>query len=183
MRGVPSPIGHALGGLAAGWLVAGIAPSPGRASAVARWSQQPAIRRGALFVLLGIAPDFDLLVGPHRTYSHSIGAVLIVALAALALTRAHRPRLAGACAAAWGSHVLFDWLGDDTSPPFGLMALWPFSTEFLHSPVPIFMAISRRYWRPEFVAHNTLAIVREVLILAPVMWMAWMVRRPTRSSC
>ena len=132
------------------------------------------MRCAALFGLLGIAPDLDLLFGIHSTYTHSIGAVLIVGLAAFALTRERL--LAAACAAACGSHVLFDWLGADSSLPLGIMALWPLTTEFYQSPVTLFMAISRRYWLPGFVAHNATAVARELLILAPLAWLIWRAR-------
>ena len=171
--GMPSPVGHALGGLAAGWLTAGaLSRNPPAGRRVAR--SMPDVRRAALFMALGTAPDLDLLAGSHSTYTHSIGAVLIVGLAALALTR--QPLLSAACAAAWGSHVLFDWLGADSSLPLGIMALWPFTTDFYQSPITIFMAISRRYWRPGFYAHNTTAVARELLILVPIVWIVWRTR-------
>ena len=60
------------------------------------------------------------------------------------------PALALACAAAVASHVLLDWLGSDTTPPLGVMALWPFTSDFYQSPFFLFMAISRRWWLPGF---------------------------------
>ena len=168
---MPSPVGHALGGLAAGWLVVGAARAPASPYPEARG---PSLRRAVLFASLGVAPDLDLLVGTHSTYTHSIGAVVIAGLAALAWTR--HPRLAAACAAAWGTHVLFDWLGADSSLPLGIMALWPFTNAFYISPITIFMAISRRYWLSGFVAHNAAAVARELLILGPAVWVVWRTR-------
>ena len=52
---MPSPIGHALAGIAAGWLVA---PPDVR-------DRRGAIRRAAIFALAATAPDLDLLVGAH----------------------------------------------------------------------------------------------------------------------
>ena len=101
-------------------------------------------REAAVFGALGMAPDLDLLVGAHSTYTHSLGAVVLTAIAALVWTR--RPRLAVACAAAVASHVLLDWLGSDTTPPLGIMALWPLTREFYQSHAFLFMAISRRWW-------------------------------------
>ena len=179
---MPSPVGHALGGLAAGWLVAGATAVRAPANSGRLNPAHPAVSRAALFCLLGIAPDLDLLVGAHSTYTHSLGAVVIVGLAALAVTR--QALLSAACAAAWGTHVLFDWLGADSSLPLGIMALWPFTNEFYQSPVTVFMAISRRYWLPGFYAHNTLAVARELLILSPLVWIVWRTRlqRPTPSA-
>ena len=40
------------------------------------------------------------------------------------------PRWALAVALAWGSHILLDWLSNDTRPPLGVMALWPFTRDY-----------------------------------------------------
>lgn len=132
-----------------------------------------------LWATLGMAADADFLFGTHSTYTHSIGAVGVVFLVALVAGRrsAAQPiRTAVAAAAAYGTHVLFDWLGSDTSPPIGIMALWPFSDGFHQSGLYIFDAISRRYWLPGFWAHNLLAVAREALILVPVLFVAWRTR-------
>lgn len=173
---MPSPVGHALGGLIAGWLIAGRrTPGPRPDPPEVSW------RRAALFAGLALAPDLDLLFGTHSTYTHSIGAVLIVGLAALLTTRGRRPALALACAAAWGSHLLLDWLGADSTPPLGIMALWPFTNDFYLSPVPVFNAISRRYWLPDFYRHNTIAVLRELVFLVPLAWLSWRIAgRPLR---
>ena len=161
---MPSPIGHALGGMALGWL---IAPRLGRGVAVA----------GAAYAAVGVAPDLDLLVGSHSTYTHSIGAVGLVFLAALAASR--QPRVASAVAAAWASHLLLDWLGNDTSTPIGIMALWPFTREHYQSSFYVFDAISRRYWLTEqFVWSNLRAALKEGLILGPVAGVSyWLAKR------
>src|SRR5262245_61707155 len=107
---MPTPVGHALAGLATGWFF-----SVGR------------VGRGLLLacVLVAMAPDIDILCGSHRTYTHSVGAAFVVGLVGWFLFR----NLAAALilCAACGTHVLLDWLSRDTAPPFGLMALWPFS--------------------------------------------------------
>jgi len=152
-----------------------IAPRLGRGVAAA----------GLTYAAIGVAPDLDLLVGSHSTYTHSVGTVGIVFLAAWAVTR--RPRLAAAISAAWASHLLLDWLGSDTSPPIGIMALWPFSREHYQSSFYVFDAISRRYWLPEqFVWSNLKAAMREVLILGPVAavsyWVADVNHKRTRTG-
>jgi len=76
-------------------------------------------------------------------------------------------------AAAWSSHILLDWLGSDTSPPTGIMALWPFKDGFYQSSLFLFDAISRRYWLPqEFIWGNLRAAVKEALILGPIVWLS-----------
>jgi membrane-bound metal-dependent hydrolase YbcI (DUF457 family) len=156
---MPSPIGHVLGGVAGGWLVEG-------RPAAHRWH-----RHAALFALIGAGPDLDLLFGTHSTYTHSAGAVGLTGLAALLATRGRQPRIALACAAAVASHILLDWLGSDTTPPIGIMALWPFTRDFYQSPVFLFMAISRRWWLPGFYRQNGVAVLRELATLVPIVLM------------
>ena len=170
---MPSPIGHVIAGAAAGWLVAGSPRAPRVAGTL--W------REAALFGALGALPDVDLIVGAHSGPTHSIGAAALVGMTAFVVARhlgaRHAGRLALACAAAYVSHVLLDWLGSDSSPPIGVMALWPFSRAYYESDLHIFMAISRRYyqgWR--FVTQNVLAVCLELLILAPVLALVWRFR-------
>ena len=185
---MPSPLGHALGGVAAAWLAGGQLPPTARATTIGSLltgrNHQPRVSQPALEALLfgGIAtlPDLDLIVGSHSTYTHSIGAVIIATGLALTLTRGRWPRIAVGVAAAWSSHILLDWLGSDTSPPIGIMALWPFTDGYYQSSLFLFDAISRRYWLPqEFVWNNLRAVVKEVLILGAIAWlsMKWARRR------
>ena len=70
-----------------------------------------------------VAPDLDLLVGSHRTYTHSIGAVALVGVArrgwSCARRHAERDAVAGMLTAAYGSHLVLDWLSKDTATPSG----------------------------------------------------------------
>jgi len=112
--------------------------------------------------------------------THSVAAAVLAGLAVLAWTRDRR--LALAVALAWASHVLFDWLGSDTTPPIGVMALWPFSSEFYFANAYVFEAITRRYWLDNFVTHNAWAVLKETLMLGPVAWAAWWLARRRTSS-
>ena len=71
-------------------------------------------------------------------------------------------------ALAWSSHIVFDWLGSDDTPPLGVMAFWPLNSQFYFANAFIFEAISRRYWLPNFVPHNVWAITKEILMLGPI---------------
>jgi len=188
---MPSPLGHALGGAAAAWLAGGRLREGLHATIFLPFIGQgrprtvDLTRRGLEAILFGtiaILPDLDLMVGAHSTYTHSAGAVILAAGLTLSVTRGRAPRLALGVAAAWSSHILLDWLGSDTSPPIGIMALWPFTDGFYQSSAFLFDAISRRYWLPqEFIWGNLRAMVKEVLILAPMAWLAMRVahrRRP-----
>lgn len=158
---MPSPIGHALGGMACGWLAGGRAP---------HWKKQ-----AALFGALGALPDLDFLFGTHSTYSHSIGAcAAVLVIAGLAATDCSRRwRVAVAAAAAYGSHVLLDWLGSDTTPPIGILALWPITGGYYQSDLHWFLAIRRQYWLDTFWADNLRAIAWEIILLGPAAALAW----------
>jgi hypothetical protein len=159
---MPSPVGHALGGIAAG-----------------AWAAPGSRRAAAWLAALGAAADLDLLVGAHRGPSHSLGAALLAGILVAAVTRS--PRWGAAAALAWGSHVLLDWLGQDNWPPLGIEALWPLSSAYFRAAHPIFPAVSREYWLgAEFLARNTRALVVELAILAPIAALAWRVTRSVR---
>ena len=155
---VPSPVGHALGGLIVGEL---LTPSALLICAVA-----------------GVLPDVDFAWGGHNRETHSLGAAVIAGLVVYAWKRS--PRLALAVTLSWASHVLFDWLGSDDTPPLGVMALWPLNSNFYFADAFVFEAISRRYWLDNFITHNVWAVMKEILILGPVASVAWWFRRRSR---
>ena len=180
---MPSPIGHMLGGVLAGWLIAGREGSS-RNTTAGPWRSRPAWRQAATFAAIGAAPDLDLLFGTHSTYTHSIGAVALTTLGVSAWHRGRRTRLALACGGAVASHILLDWLGSDSTPPIGIMALWPFTREFYQSPFFVFRAITRRWWLPQFYTWNLVAALREIAILVPITILvgAWR-RQDPDSGC
>jgi inner membrane protein len=197
---MPSPLGHALGGIAAGWLIAGRPPfrtggvpalaggadvTAGLRARIARVLRHPTwLESAAWFGALGVLADVDFLAGRHSHHTHSIGAVVVVLLAVLALVGLHGWRAAFASAAAYSTHLLFDWMGNDTSAPIGILALWPFSDQFFQSRLFLFEAISRRYWLPGFWAHNLRAIAWELVLLVPLVVLVARLRRkaPARNT-
>jgi inner membrane protein len=176
---MPSPVAHALAGLASGWIVRGNRlPDGGR----------PAIREAALFAILGMVPDIDLLFGIHRGPTHGLGAAVLAGLAAwvpgwTGRRGTRRLTLAFACVFAYASHTLLDWLASDTSAPLGIMALWPLTRKYYESDLRIFMAISRRIDHPEiFWPQNIAAFARELMILVPLVVVVGWLRRVTDSQ-
>ena len=167
---MPSPIGHALTGVAIGHLC----------------GRQALSRRDAWWLTLcgvvAIAPDLDILWGHHRTWTHSLGATLaacVIAAVVASLRRLPVGATALAIGLAFGSHVFLDWLGRDSRDPRGVMAFWPISSAYYVSDLDVFTEISRRYWLPEqFIVGNLKSIAREIILLAPVVWLAWRFRRP-----
>ena len=130
---------------------------------------------GLVVVLAAVVPDIDFAWGRHNMETHSLGAAVAAGLAVFAWKR--NARLAMAVTLSWASHVLFDWLGSDDTPPLGVMALWPLTSNFYFADAFVFEAISRRYWLDNFVSHNAWAVAKEVLLLAPILALAWKVRR------
>jgi membrane-bound metal-dependent hydrolase YbcI (DUF457 family) len=171
-RLMPTPVGHALGGLAASWFAE---------SAAGKRSWPSIVPLAIASAAVGMSPDLDLLLGSHRTYTHSIAGVAVAGFVAwLFMRRRRMPRAVGvaiAIAAAYASHLLLDWLGKDSSSPPGLMALWPFSSRFYISGIDLFGEVSRRYWKPdEFIVGNFLVVGRELVILLPFIALAWYLR-------
>ena len=130
-----------------------------------------------------VVPDLDFLWSRHNMETHSLGASVLASLGVLAWTRGRGRRLALLVALAWASHVLFDWLGSDDTPPLGVMALWPLTSDFYFAHAYVFEAISRRTGLPNFWPHNLYAVATEVLMLAPIAALAaWLrTRRPPAS--
>jgi membrane-bound metal-dependent hydrolase YbcI (DUF457 family) len=181
---MPTPAGHAIAGLATAW-----------------FAERTGGKRLRLFGVLALAcvfaaviPDIDILFHSHQTYTHSIGAAVIsggvAGAIAWVLARRRRPAAAGSSyrgprpifvavsvTIAYGTHIVLDWLAIDTSPPLGLMALWPFSTRFYLSGANLFFGVSRRYWKPdEFIVGNLKAMAWEMVVLVPIVALAWWVR-------
>src|SRR5689334_19229434 len=164
---MPSPIGHGLAAITAGWIVARPADTPR-----ARWTQC------AILAATGAAPDLDLLIGQHSGAVHSIGAAAIVACAAAAMRWPVAPLRQGDAGqarsraliwlsvfAAWASHPLLDALGEDSSAPIGVMALWPFTTHYFHSGLDLFSSIYRNLRAPGIITDNVSAIARVLVIV------------------
>jgi inner membrane protein len=175
-----------LGGIAAGWIVAAVPRTDGKGPGSRRRFWQEA----ALFGALAALPDVDLLFNAHSGPTHSVGAAAIAGIL-VGLVAARYQLLApavraataiAACAAAYGSHVLLDWLARDTTAPIGVMALWPLRREHYESSLHLFMAISRRYYQGwTFVRQNGLALLRELVILVPILVLVFVFRpRVTR---
>jgi inner membrane protein len=164
---MPSPVGHALGGLAVGLVV----------------SSRPEWRWLALCACAAMLPDADFLLPiRHRGPTHSIGAAAIAGATAFAWLKLSADardaaRLSLAIGTAYATHVLLDWLGADSSTPRGLMALWPFTTAFFISDLDVFSSVDRRYWLDGFWRRSATSLVRELAVLVPLVAVAWWTTR------
>jgi membrane-bound metal-dependent hydrolase YbcI (DUF457 family) len=162
---VPSPIGHGLAAVAAGWLVATPA-----------LSRRELVIQSATLAAIGVMPDLDLLIDRHSAETHSVGVAAIVAsIAALAMLPVARTRMRIWLAVflAWMTHPLLDAFTADNSVPVGIMVWWPFSSAHYHTGMVVFDSIYRRWWLPGFFEHNAIAALKELVILGPVAGLAW----------
>jgi hypothetical protein len=179
---MPSPFGHSLAGLTVAW-AADLFPGE-RAWRVApvdaSWYRRAGNGLTAACALLAMAPDLDLGFTRHRTYTHSVGAVVIVGLFVYLIATRARARIALMCAAAYASHLLLDWLGVDLYPPPGLQVLWPFDSGWYISGFDLFRQTRReQLFTWPVIEQNLLAIAQELAILVPIAAALWLVRVKT----
>ncbi len=170
---MPSPIGHALGGLI-------VHEAGADRRDLQDWP------RSALVAAAACAPDLDVLLRfaasgqQHRAEFHSLGVAIAAGILVASITRALRwPRplaLGVLVALGWASHVLLDLLGSDTRPPLGLMALWPWSDAYFKAPLVLFLDIGRTL-RLSTVWQNAVAAAWEGLLLLPILLAAIRFRR------
>jgi membrane-bound metal-dependent hydrolase YbcI (DUF457 family) len=200
---MPSPFGHLLAGIAVAWgadllpgdrswrTAATILPKvPGtgtwhprtKVPGTGAWHLWERAGGGLTLVCAGLAaaPDLDLAFIAHRTATHSLVAVVLVAcVAGLIAAFSRRPvaRVALMCACAYGSHLLLDWLGADFYPPRGIQLLWPINREWYISGFDLFRQTARlRIFTRGPMLTNLRAIAQEMAILIPTAVAVWLVR-------
>lgn len=188
---MPSPIGHALAGVAVAWFSELLPTTSGLA-------RRHSIGFTGLCAALAAAPDLDLIYPPsHRTVTHSVGAVAFTLIVAIVVTgwvkrrrvgqeRREKPEgwrkrvgsVAIVCTAAYASHLLLDWLGSDPSWPAGIQALWPINQHWYISGVNLFPYIERREMLSSTsIIINLKAIAGEVAIMGPIVGVVGLLRR------
>jgi len=143
-----------------------------------------------LLVVLSIAPDLDFIPGLlldepnkfHHGISHSLIIALIGAVALFLLLRKYYIeletfRLFIVLLVVLGSHTILDIFSVDTSSPFGVPLLWPFSQEYFISPYSLFPDVIRsKESTSAFITslwntHNLQAAGLEVLFACAVLLM------------
>jgi len=172
---MPSPLGHALGAIAVHLLTARDRP------------ERRAPMRAVVITGAALLPDIDLAFklidgrNHHQAETHSIGAALLAGLlvaCVAAWRRAETPWRWGVLAAlGWLSHIVLDYLGRDTHPPIGLLALWPFSAGYYKFPWPIFLDVGRTLDLAT-MGHNLVAVAWEAVVLLPIAAILWRRRLP-----
>ena len=184
---MPTPVGHALAGIAVA-----LAGRRGRPVRDVRSFLTSSTTLAC--VALATLPDLDLLTPPfHRTATHSVTTTIAVAVVA-AVTTAPAPRGASGTgvfrriawsavamyAAAHASHLLLDWLNCDSSPQPGIQALWPFSARWFSSRWCVFPGEERRHiFTVDAMVRNLSVLAWELGIVGPVVAALWWLRRAT----
>ena len=180
---MPSPIGHAIAGVAVAW-AADLIPGnrTGRtAPPSASWYRRAGNGLTLTCAFLAIAPDLDLLVdGSHRSISHSLAAATaagLVAAFAAAFTRRPVARIALMCTAAWTTHLVLDWMSvDKLYAPYGIQLLWPLDRWFI-SGWDIFPGTERHnIFSAAAIMTNAKSAVIELIVLGPIAVVLWLVR-------
>lgn len=169
---MPSPVGHALAG-------ATIAFAADQRLGLSRpWRYAVPI-----CALLAASPDLDLLYpGGHRSATHSLTAVACVFVLTGVFTRWWSGRadlrMSAACAAAYGSHLLADFLGVDPGTPAGIQLFWPISQGWFISDWLVFLATERHEPLSAYaIAQNAAAFLQELAVIGPLLAVAWLRRR------
>lgn len=180
---MPSPVGHAIAGLATAW-TADLVPgnrawrtAPTRAS----WYRRAGDGVTLLCAALAALPDIDLVFPrEHRTFTHSVSAAALTFIIAIAVTGKVTPRKAWRitlmCTVAYGTHLLLDWMAADPYPPYGIQALWPYDRWFI-SGWDVFLNTERRHvFSAATLAINARAVIREIALLGPIALIVYLVR-------
>ena len=170
---MPSPVGHALAGL-----IVHVLSARDRA-------ERESLGRAAVLAAAATVPDLDLLFrfvdgrNHHQAETHSIGAAALCGVLVWATARSRRqPRSASlglAAAGGWLTHLLLDYLGADTHPPIGILALWPFDSGYYKAPWILFLDIGRTLEWATF-RHDVLAVAWEIVLLGPLLLASWRLR-------
>ena len=185
---MPTPIGHALVGVAIAWSAEAIRRTPVRLPARSTVA--------AACAGLAVVPDLDLLYPPvHRMMTHSVIALVLAGvIAGAVMQRGDRGaawRVGILCGLAYASHLLLDWLGGDTKIPAGVQLLWPFSDRWFISSWGIFRPTDLGgFFTAPIIRSNALTVLRELLVLGPVAVATFFWRRrragrslPPRPTC
>jgi membrane-bound metal-dependent hydrolase YbcI (DUF457 family) len=181
---MPSPLGHALAGVAAAWCSDLI---PGHrewrtAQRTASFFERAGGTFTAICAGLAVLPDIDLFLDDlHRSVTHSLTAVIITTIIAAVVTAwvTDRPawRVALMCGSAYSTHLVLDWTAVDLYFPYGVQLLWPFSRRWYISGLDLFPQTERSHiFSLRTLRIDLNAMLWETMVLMPIVMLVWLVR-------
>ena len=167
-----SPVGHFLAG--------------GAFSAAAQRVSRSR-RMGEIFLVFLFAnlPDIDYLFGLtagrpnkyHHQWTHSLFFAVLTGILVVLFLRISRRRWDLKPGFIYGgvtlTHVLVDMVSADSSVPYGVQLLWPFSSEYYISPLTVLADLHKGMNNDGFIQsliceHNLYTVLRELVILLPL---------------
>ena len=192
-----SPVAHGFAGVALAWLVR-YGPLGTRVEA-AEHDRPRRLRQLTAVLVAAVAADFDFLpgflvgdpAGFHRGPAHSLtAAVAFGVLAALVAGRLGfgAPRRFGLfMGVVFATHMPIDLLTSDYGEPHGLPLFWPFVTANVTSPIHVFVFIRHTgddsgLLAELFSVHNAWAVLREALIMGPLLAAARLAAKSSKTS-
>ena len=113
----------------------------------------------------------------HHGFTHSLGFCLFLSfltagIAKIFFSKSFIKICLLSCILLIG-HLLMDYFTGDTSYPYGVMFFWPFSNEYLISPISLFPAFPKRGGIMDlFNPVNIKAYTYEIVVLLPVLVVA-----------
>jgi len=186
---MPLPIAHSM----MGYAIAEVAEAANVRLTNKKWLNV------SIFVTLANLPDCDFLPGfllgepnrYHQWFTHSLGFAFLAGLCGglfywrrqkqNKLQSAENPERFGLYGVFIGfavlSHVVLDLLTWDSSPPKGMMLFWPFDKNHYDVRWDFFLACRRdnasaTFFSSLFSMYNLKVVLREFLIMAPIVGLA-----------
>ena len=150
------------------------------------WNQWKAWRIFLFVLIVANMPDLDIVIGYivgkpnlyHQHFSHSLFFVMCVSIllgwGSKWFLKGFGLKMGLLTAGILLSHLMLDFLGRDTSYPYGIQVFWPFSKEFFISPVRIVRSVSKSSASQTFIQslfcwHNFWTVFSEIAVFVPLI--------------
>ena len=129
------------------------------------------------YIFIANAPDLDFIPGIcighanrfHHGITHTLGFFVFFATILYWVPKLRKKKNFIIFFLLYFTHVIVDFLGADTSYPFGVMLFWPFTKKYFISSYSIFLDIHKTTLYSLFDLHNFEAMALEALIFLPVI--------------
>ncbi|OGV43086.1 MAG: hypothetical protein A2X46_11675 [Lentisphaerae bacterium GWF2_57_35] len=135
----------------------------------------------AATLFLSGSPDLDLLPGLwvgnlnafHHAYTHTLGWVFLMSAGVYLCWRSFHPEDGWRCFVLFFlaalSHLGIDYLTEDTSYPYGVMAFWPFQSDYFLFNRSYFLGPEKANVAALFQWHNVKVMIVDFLVCLPIL--------------